>query len=407
MRTGLNDTFHLTYCTNVHPGEAWTDVAANLKDYLPPLKAQLAPDMPFGVGLRLSDQAARTVLEDDHLARFRSWLDDEGLYVFTINGFPYGSFHGEAIKDRVYAPDWRTRERVEYTIRLARILAALVPDGMAGSISTSPLSYKPWLERSEYDDVFRTSSRHLADVAVALARIEEETGVHVHVDLEPEPDCLIENTAESVAFFEEWLWPVGGAHLQDALGGTADAAQALLRRHVQLCYDTCHFAVEYETPAAVFKHLAAADVPVGKVQLSAALRAPLLPDERETIAERLQPFAEATYLHQVVEQRPDGSLHRYRDLPDALPHLHTTPGDEWRIHYHVPLFTEAYAGLQSTQPDIARTLDVLRRDPICTHLEIETYTWDVLPDGLKTDLPTSLRREFEWVLAEMSASELL
>jgi hypothetical protein len=134
---------------------------------------------------------------------------------------------------------------------------------------------------------------------------------------------------------------------------------------------------------------------------------PLPPDERETIAERLQPFAEATYLHQVVEQRPDGSLHRYRDLPDALPHLRTTPGDEWRIHYHVPLFTEAYGGLQSTQPDITRTLNVLRGDPICTHLEIETYTWDVLPEGLKTDLPTSLRREFEWVLAEMSESEVL
>lgn len=407
MRTGPGDTFHLTYCTNVHPGEAWADVAANLKTYLPPLKAHLAPDRPFGVGLRIADQAARTLLEDDHLARFRSWLDDEGLYVFTINGFPYGSFHGEVIKDRVYAPDWRTRERVDYTIRLARILAALVPDGMAGSISTSPLSYKPWLERADYDAVFRTSSQHLADVTAALARIEEETGVHVHVDLEPEPDCLVENTAESIAFFEDELWPVGGADLKDALGVTTDEAQALLRRHVQLCYDTCHFAVEYETPAAVFKQLAAANVPVGKVQLSAALRVSLPPDGREAIAERLQPFAEATYLHQVVEQRPDGSLHRYRDLPDALPHLHATPGEEWRIHYHVPLFTEAYGGLQSTQHDITRTLDVLHRRPACTHLEIETYTWDVLPDGLKTDLSTSLQREFEWVLAEMSESEVL
>ena len=406
MRTGPHDAFHLTYCTNIHPGEDWATVASNLKQYLPPLKAQLAPDAPFGVGLRLSDQAARTLLERNRLDRFRHWLDDEGLYVFTLNGFPYGSFHGEAIKDRVYAPDWRTRERVDYTICLARILARLVPEGLAGSISTSPLSYKPWLDDAGREEAFRTGSQHLAEVAAALAQIESETGIHLHVDLEPEPDCLIENTAESIAFFEDWLWPVGGAHLADALDMDADAARALLRRHIQLCYDTCHFAVEYETPAEAFTQFAAAGVPVGKIQLSAALLVPLPDGDRSAIAKRLEPFAEATYLHQVVERRPDGSLHRYRDLPDALPHLDATPGTEWRIHFHVPLFTEGFDGLQSTRQAIPRTLDVLRDNPtICTHLEVETYTWDVLPAALKTDLSTSIRREMDWVLSAMSETE--
>ena len=406
MRTGPNDAFHLTYCTNIHPGEDWMTVAANLKQYLPPLKAQVAPNRPFGVGLRLSDQAARTLLEGDRLARFRTWLDDEDLYVFTLNGFPYGSFHGEAVKDRVYAPDWRTRERVDYTIRLARILARLVPEGMAGSISTSPLSYKPWLDDAEREDAFRVGSRHLAEVATALVRIEDETGSHLHIDLEPEPDCLIENAAESIAFFADWLWPTGGAYLAEALDVDADTARLLLRRHVQLCYDTCHFAVEYETPASVFEQLTKAGVPVGKVQLSAALRVPLPANDRESIAERLGPFAEATYLHQVIERRPDGTLRRYRDLPEALSRLDTTPGEEWRIHYHVPLFTEAFDGLQSTRRAITRTLEVLHDDPvICTHLEVETYTWDVLPEELKTDLSTSIRREMDWVLSAMQEPE--
>ena len=315
MRTGSDNAFHLTYCTNIHPGEDWATVASTLKQHLPMLKAQLAPETPFGVGLRLSNQAAHTLLSGDRLPQFRRWLDDEGLYVFTLNGFPYGSFHGEVVKDRVYAPDWRTRERVDYTIRLARILAQLAPDGTAGSISTSPLSYKPWLDGSATEEAFHTGSRHLAEVAVALAQIEDETGVHLHVDLEPEPDCLIENTAESIAFFEDWLWPVGGARLANALNVGEETAQSLLRRHIQLCYDTCHFAVEYETPAEAFAQFAAAGVPIGKVQLSAALRVPLPLAGRSAIAERLQPFAEATYLHQVVERRPDGSLHRYPDLP--------------------------------------------------------------------------------------------
>lgn len=341
-------------------------------------------------------------MEDDRLARFRTWLDEQGLYVFTLNGFPYGSFHGEVIKDRVYAPDWRNSERVTYTRRLAEILAVLVPDNMTGSISTSPLSYKPWLDDAGRKETFRKGSRHLAEVTAALAQLEDETGTHLHVDLEPEPDCLIENTVESVDFFEEWLWPVGGGHLADLLGLSQPEARTLLRRHVQLCYDTCHFAVEYETPDAVFDRLKTAGISVGKIQLSAALRVPLRSGDRHAAAERLQPFAEATYLHQVVERRADGSLHRYRDLPDALQRIDDEAAREWRIHYHVPLFTAAYDDLQSTRDDITRTFDTLQDDPFCRHLEIETYTWDVLPPALKKDLPTSLQREYEWVLSEFA-----
>lgn len=399
MRIGPDDAFHLTYCTNIHPGERWDAVVTNLKQYLPALKAHLSPEAPFGVGLRLSDQAARELLEGDRLDRFQSWLDDQDLYVFTLNGFPYGSFHGEVIKDRVYEPDWRQQERVEYTKRLARILARLVPEGMQGSISTSPLSYKPWLDEDSREEVFRCGSRHLADVTAALAQIESDTGVRLHVDLEPEPDCLIENTEESVRFFQEWLWPVGGAHLADELHLSQEEARSILRRHVQLCYDTCHFSVEYESPDTVFRRLATAGVSIGKIQLSAALRVPLSGD-RASLASQLEPFAEATYLHQVVERRTDGTLHRYRDLPAALDHIENEAAREWRIHYHVPLFSDAYDGLQSTRDDITRTLEALKDDPFCMHLEIETYTWDVLPPAMKEDLPTSLRREYEWVLSD-------
>lgn len=408
MRIGTDRPFHLTYCSNIHPGESWGAVRAQLERHLPPLKARLAPDRPFGVGLRLSDRAARELLEGGRLARFRDWLDARGCYVFTINGFPYGGFHRQVVKEQVYAPDWRRPERVAYSRRLVRILAALVPEGQEGSISTSPLSYKPWLagDPAARAAAFRMSSQHLAEVVAAMVCMHEATGAQLNLALEPEPDCLIENTAETIDFFQQRLWPVGGSHLARRLGCSRAEAEAHLRRHVTVCYDTCHFALEYEEPSEALARFAEAGIRVGKVQISAAIKAdlPAAPVARAALAERLRPFAESTYLHQVIERRTDGTLHRYRDLPDALPHIGRAEAEAWRVHYHVPVFADAFEGLRSTQDDIAKTLRALPEASDCRHLEIETYTWDVLPEALKTDLGASIEREYSWVMRHLRAA---
>jgi sugar phosphate isomerase/epimerase len=408
MRIGPDHTHHLTYCTNIHPGESWEDVRAQLAEHLPALKAELSPDAPFGIGLRLSNRAAEGLDAEGRLAAFRDWLDAEGAYVFTINGFPYGDFHGTEVKDRVYAPDWQTRERVAYTDRLARILAGLLPEGVEGSISTVPVSYGPWFEDAEAADrARRVASRRLADAAATLVEIERSTGRRIHLGLEPEPDGLVENTGEMIDYFTDWLVPVGRRRLGRVLGERASAAEALLRRHVGVCYDTCHFALQYETPLHTLSRFAWAGIRVGKIQLSAALRAvlPADPVARRALRARLGAFAESTYLHQVVERRPDGRLRRYRDLFGALPKLEGADGEEWRVHFHVPLFLEAYQTLHSTRSTIGDTLRVLAATG-CEHLEIETYTWEVLPAGLQADVRTSIAREYRWVLDQYRAAGL-
>lgn len=401
MKIGTSSDLHLTYCTNIHPGEEWSQVFANLKQYVPDLKAQLAPDKPFGIGLRLADVAARELLQPNALAQFQAWLSEHDLYVFTLNGFPYGGFHHQVVKDSVYAPDWSKPERLDYTLRLTTILAELLPPGIEGSISTLPLSYKPWFNSdSAAADVFKTATLHLTQVVAAMVRIRAETGKLLHLDLEPEPDGLIENAAEVVDYFQTQLLPIGGAYLAKQLGISLDVAQSYLLEHICVCYDTCHFAVEYEDPASVFKKFAAAEIKIGKIQISAALQVKLPQDiaQRHQLAERLRPFAESTYLHQVIERHGNGDLHRYRDLQTALPHLEETSACEWRIHFHVPIFIHDYQLLQSTQEDIITVLDLLHSNQTCNHLEIETYTWDVLPEGMKLDLHSSIKREYEWVL---------
>jgi hypothetical protein len=352
----VGDDLHLTYCTNIHPAVGWEAVQASLREHAPALKARLSPEAPFGIGLRLSGAESAELLEGDRLAEFRAWLDAERLYVFTINGFPHGTFHGQPVKADVHAPDWRSEERVAYTLRLAEILDALLPPGVDGTISTSPLSYGPWIDGAGLD----TCTANVARVG------EELRGTRIALAIEPEADGALADVDDLV----RW-WP-----------------DALDRDHVTVCFDACHSAVAFEEPEAALAALDEAAIRIGKAQLSAALRLPVV------ARAELERFADPIYLHQVTQRSKDGSLQSWPDLPEALSGY--GGGEEWRVHFHVPIFMESYGALRSTQDHLRDVIERVRTRT--AHLEIETYTWDVLPADLKASSVDSIAREYEWVL---------
>ncbi|GBE91886.1 metabolite traffic protein EboE [Nostoc cycadae] len=411
MKIGTDKNFHLTYCTNIHPGEEWEKVFANLQQYLPTLKAKLAPDKPFGIGLRLAAVAARELLQKNTLSQFQSWLTAQNLYVFTLNGFPYGQFHRQIVKDQVYAPDWSKQERLNYTLQLTQILAELLPPDIEGSISTLPLSYKPWFKGNRFaqTSVMESASFQIAQLVEQMVRIRAEQGKLLHLGLEPEPDGLIENAAEVVDYFQKYLLPIGGDYLTKQLGILQETAEKYILNHVRVCYDTCHFAVEYENPISVLQQFQSEGIQISKIQISAALQVNIPKDaqQRHLILEKLRPFAESTYLHQVIARTQNNRLIHYSDLETALPNLENTIDEEWRIHFHVPIFVRDYQLLQSTQDDIVNVLNMLQDNQFCNHLEIETYTWEVLPDEIKLDLPASIQREYEWVITNLLTKQLV
>jgi len=377
-------------------------VSENLRRYAPGLKQRHSPDAPFGIGLRLSARDARELL-DGHLDDFREWLAREGLYVAIINGFPFGSFHRAVVKADVYAPAWTDDARVRYTLDLIEILAALLPAGLDGGVSTAPLSYKAWLPATDADG-WRTATLNVVTVATELARLRRDRGIDIHLDIEPEPDCSIENTDETLNFFQNWLLPIGTPVVAEALGTREADARADLLRHVRVCFDCCHFAVEYEDPIVALDRLTSSGIQIGRIQLSSALRVPMPVDAagQARVTGRLRPFDDATYLHQVIARR-NGTLEHFADLGEALAACKGDCGSEWRIHFHVPLFTHDYDGLESTQDDVRTVIQAARMRHLTTHLEIETYTWDVLPGALKIDLLESIAREYEWVLERLKA----
>jgi sugar phosphate isomerase/epimerase len=393
---------HLTYCTNIHPGESWAEVRANVERHVRAVKARVAPDRPFGVGLRLSAAAAEALAAPGELEAFRAFLRANGLYVFTINGFPYGTFHGARVKEAVYLPDWLDDARLAYSDRLADLLAALLPDepGLEGTVSTVPGAYKA---RVAGDTDAGAIAARIRRHALHLHRLRERTGKTVALALEPEPCCQLETVAETVAFFERHLLAAPGVAAFARLAGLgAPEAEAALRRHLGVCFDACHMAVEFEDPGAALGALRAAGIRVGKVQVSAGLRVRMDPGDR-ALVEALVPFAEGVYLHQVVERRA-GGLVRYLDLPEALEAARGDGGGarEWRIHFHVPLFRRELGRFGNTQDYLREVLAIVRREACVPHLEVETYTWDVLPEAYRREpIVTAVARELEWVLDEL------
>ena len=385
----LNAGLHLAYCTNVHRGETWAETFESLKNYTLRVRERVCPNQPYGIGLRLGNRAAHELREPTALLEFRRWLDQHRCYVFTLNGFPFGQFHGARVKEQVYEPDWTSPERLAYTNLLFDLLSQLVPSGIEGSVSTLPGSYKGF---SLHADELKAIRNNLWHCVEHIARVSAQTGRKLHLGLEPEPLCLLESSGETLQFFDR----MRAEHPRDPR----------LAEHLGVNYDTCHFAVEFEEPQNALNCLRQHGIKISKIHLSSALKV------RPTIEARaaLAGFAEDIYLHQVVVCRSDGQRFIYHDLPEALTGEPQEPPDaepqvsEWRIHFHVPLHCPPSPPLDNTADHLLGVLDLLGADPTwCSHLEMETYTWEVLPPELKTDdVVDQLVAEYDWTLARLA-----
>lgn len=386
---------HLTYCSNIHPGESWAQTRDNVLTHAPAVRDRVAPGTEFGVGLRLSNQAVTELLEADTLPRFAEALAERNLYVFTLNGFPYGPFHGTAVKEQVYRPDWREPERELYTQRLANALEGLVAPGTAGSISTVPGCFSQRAEPGAAEAIAEALRRQAAEFSYRA----RERGVTIALALEPEPCCALETIAQTVAFFNDHLFSRASVQRFAALTSlTRSDAEQALRRHIGVCLDTCHAAVEFEDARGCVGDLIAAGIAIPKVQVTTGIA--ITNVNAESIA-ALRRFADDVYLHQVVARGGEG-LTRFVDLAPALEAFErgTVPTDEWRVHFHVPVFMRDLGPFQNTQPFVREALAEVWRTNATAHLELETYTWDVLPpEHRQRPVDDAIADELRWVLS--------
>lgn len=373
-------TLPLSYCTNVHPGRTLEEVLRGLETCTAQVRRRVETAIAAGLWLAapVTDELRANPAR---VAELRDRLAGHDLSCCTLNAFPYGDFHGERVKERVYVPDWTTSERLDYTRACAGILADLLPAGVEGSISTLPLGFKHFEHPQDFE---QGCIGNLLSLVRQLDELHDETGRVVRLAIEPEPLCILETTPETTAFFQRLY-----AAADDS--GLLDPA----RRHLGVCLDVCHQAVEFEDLAHSVQELNAAGVRINKVHITCALRLEHPHDNREG-RRALAEYVEPRYLHQTFVRRRDGSLLAHVDLSRPLcdqPPPEFLDADEWRVHFHVPVNAESLGPLQTTRADLRAALKAVADLEYAPHLEVETYTWEVLPGGERPSLVDGLAAE--------------
>jgi len=374
---------HLTYCLNVHPGGTLSEAEAAVFERAPRVFGEFSRltgvGGPYGLGIWLSAAAASelAVPKAEALARR---LAEAGLYALTFNGFPYGRFHGTRVKEKVYRPDWADELRYQYTTALADIMVRLTPESVRGTISTLPVTFRPWADEAR----LAAAVENLVEAAGYLDVLRDTTGREIALALEPEPGCYLERTDDVLRFFAERLVPTARANLPGD-------GEATLRRHVGVCLDTVHAAVMGEDPREAVARYAAAGIRVAKVQLGAALRARVGP---EGPPEALHAFQDEVYLHQTIVATPDGRELYFNDLPEPLA-MDPPPRGEWRVHFHVPLAWEGEGPVSPCHGVDANFL-AAALDAGCEHFESEIYTLDIFP-AAEHSKEAILARDLAWV----------
>lgn len=387
----LKNKYHLTYCSNIFKEKTWKNLFCKLKIYITNLR-KFFKKKHIGLSLCLSNSLANEIKKTDNISNLKMWLKKNRLYISSINGFVYQTFHQKKIKENIYLPDWTSKKRLNFTQNLIDILKNIIKKNHDGSISTLPISYKSWTKDNHKHYVLYKTSKHLSELLILLINIKKQIKNIIHLDIEPEPQCMIETYKETHTFFEQWLLPICKKYLIPRY-----KKQKLITHiytHIKICYDICHFSVNFENHKEILNSIQKSKIKIGKIQISSALKINLNNNNKKSQLKTLLTLQSSPFLHQTTEKVAK-KIKKYTDIKHILETFEQKTHGEMRIHCHISIHEKIYKNIETTHQETQETLKIFLKTLRIKHIEIETYTHNIIYD----DNPlAAIIKEYNWAI---------
>jgi len=398
----IKNKYNLTYCSNIFKEKTWKNLLYKLDQYVKNIKKKIKRKN-IGLSLCISNSLTNEIKKGNNIQNLITWLRYNKSYISSINGFVYQSFHKKKIKEKIYFPDWSSKRRIIYTKKLIEILSKLIKKKYDGSISTLPVSYDLWTTTNNKHYLLYKASKNIAEIIDILIKIKQLQKKIIHLDIEPEPHCVIETYKNLISFFKHWLLPICNEYLKKKYKYKKTHNLTYIYRHIKICYDICHFSVNFENHQNILELIKKSRMKIGKIQISSALRIILTKENKKAITDQLLILKKSPFLHQVTEKTKNG-IKKYLDIKYLLNDFSKKINCELRIHCHIPVYEKNYKNMYTTQNETERTLIILLQHLQIKHMEIETYTHDIMYSNNQIE---SIIKEYDWVFKILQKINIL
>lgn len=390
----LKNKYNLTYCLNAFKAKDLQETICNIKKYIEIIKIK----KKNCIGLCLSNKIAKEILTNNNIDNIKKLIIEKNIYIPIINGFVYKNFHKEQIKENIYYPEWTSNKRLNFTKKLIKILKEISPKNLTSSITTSPISYKPWIKQKNKTYILYKSIINLQQIIKILIDTKKKTGKTIHIDIEPEPTCLIENSKETIQFFKNWLIPICKNNFKKKIFNK-NKIENIIKKHIRICYDTCHFSINFENNKTTLNLFEKEKIKIGRIQISSALK--IIQSKKKNLKNfksEINKLNYSPFLHQTTKKYENKKI-QFKDIKYCLENINKNSKAEWRIHCHIPIYLKKYKIFNTTSHETKSIIKYLSKKKITNHIEIETYTYDAILQS--SNKAKSIKKEYIWVVENL------
>lgn len=383
----MKHKYIITYCSNIFKNNNGTQLLNSLNKYKKEFKSYK------DISICVSNNIINELNEKKNLNKILTWKKINKKNIPLINGFVYKNFHQNLIKENIYYPDWTKKERFNFTKNTIFFAQKINKRSKICGISTLPITYKLWIKNNTKYNI-KKAINFFFEILKILIKIKKYKNILIHIDIEPEPFCLLEDCKDFIYFFKSWILPELEEKIKIYLNVKKNKAKNVITKHLNLCFDICHSAVMFENQKLSLDLIKKFKIKIGRVQISSAIKIKKINKHNFN---HLNFLNKSPFLHQSLMKLNNLKYIKNNDFKN-IKIINNEIIKEIRIHCHVPIYKKKITNnIYTTQKELKNSLMNILKYDFTRNLEIETYTYNMLYKK-KSNKIKSMIKEYNWLI---------